>query len=69
MSTQFPSDIVIDQEHDHVYWTDHDSLKGRIMRCSLDGSNQSVVLDTDLYKPLSLSLDNTHGYDTLYIDI
>jgi hypothetical protein len=61
-----PFDIAIDQEHDHVYWTDRSSSTGRIMRCNLDGSNQSV-LETDLYTPLSISLDN--GYDTLYIDI
>jgi hypothetical protein len=65
VSKNAPFDIVIDHEHDHVYWTEY-MPNGRIMRCNLDGSNQSV-LETDLYTPLSISLDN--GYDTLYIDI
>lgn len=68
MSKNVPFEIVIDHEHDHVYWTEYTPL-GRIMRCNLDGSNQSVVLDTDLYFPQALLLDNIHGYDILYIDI
>ena len=68
MSKNAPFDIVIDHEHDHVYWTEN-IPRGKIMRYNLDGSNQSVILDTDLYFPQVLSLDNIHGYDTLYIDI
>lgn len=51
-----PIGIAIDPLYGHVYWTEYNA--GNIYRCSLDGSEKSLVLSEDPLFAITLDYRN-----------
>lgn len=47
-----------------MYWSDSGGSVGRIIKASMDGANQTVIHNTNVVQPRSLTLD--HQTQTLY---
>lgn len=60
-----PIGVAVDSFYNHIYWTE--KYTGRLKRCNLDGSDKSIILETD---PLfSLLLDSRNGFVSIYFTI
>jgi hypothetical protein len=59
-----PSSIAVDTVDNHVYWVQY-GLNGNIIRCNLNGSNETVILK-NLHDTGGITLDSKRRYIFLY---
>ncbi|XP_052067597.1 low-density lipoprotein receptor-related protein 5-like isoform X2 [Mytilus californianus] len=52
-SLSYPIGIAVDSTNDHLYWVDYNTH--RLSRCSLNGSNRTVL--STLYHPIVIRVD------------
>lgn len=62
--TVTPSSIAVDTVDNHVYWVQY-GLNGNIIRCNLNGSNETVILK-NLHDTGGITLDSKRRYIFLY---
>ena len=60
-----PRDVITDPLDGYLYWTDW-GTEPKISRSYLDGSNQQVIVDTDLIWPNGLTIEHSHPKKHLY---
>lgn len=48
----------------HIYWTNNNNSYSSIERSNLDGSNQTTIINENLYDPLAIAID--HVNEKLY---
>ncbi|XP_026745540.1 protein cueball-like, partial [Trichoplusia ni] len=57
MDDEIPRAIAVDSCRGYIYWTNINVTKPTIERARLDGTNREVVIDTNIYMPVSLAID------------
>lgn len=57
MDNEIPRDIAVDSCKGYVYWTNTNITKPTIERARFDGSERSVVVDSDIHMPVSIAID------------
>jgi hypothetical protein len=63
--TVSPTSIAVDTVDNHVYWVQYGRLNGNIIRCNLNGSNETVILK-NLHETFAITLDSKRRYFFLY---
>ncbi|KAG6801453.1 protein cueball [Apis mellifera caucasica] len=59
-----PCGIALDVCNRHIYWTNNNNSYSSIERSNLDGSNQTTIINENLYDPLAIAID--HINEKLY---
>ncbi|XP_006613033.1 protein cueball [Apis dorsata] len=59
-----PCGIALDVCNRHIYWTNNNNSYSSIERSNLDGSNQTTIINENLYDPLAIAID--HVNEKLY---
>ncbi|XP_014473900.1 PREDICTED: protein cueball [Dinoponera quadriceps] len=54
-----PRGIALDVCNSHIYWANSNKSSPSIERSNLDGSNRTIVINENLYEPLSVTIDHT----------
>ncbi|XP_045450930.1 protein cueball [Melitaea cinxia] len=57
MDNEIPRDIAVDSCRGYIYWTNTNITKPTIERARFDGSERSVVVDSDIHMPVSIAID------------
>ncbi|XP_041987335.1 protein cueball [Aricia agestis] len=57
MKDEIPRDIAIDSCRGYIYWTNTNIKKATIERARLDGTERTVIIDSDIYMPVSITVD------------
>ncbi|XP_022130135.2 protein cueball [Pieris rapae] len=57
MTDEIPRDIAVDSCRGYIYWTNINVTKPTIERARLDGSGREVIIDKDIYMPVSIAVD------------
>lgn len=55
-----PSSIALHPKEGLMFWADTNDYQATIERCSMDGSNRTVIINTNIEQPLALAVDFFH---------
>ncbi|KAL0871733.1 hypothetical protein ABMA27_004239 [Loxostege sticticalis] len=57
MQDEIPRAIAVDSCRGYIYWTNTNITKPSIERARFDGSEREIIVNTDIYMPVSIAID------------
>ena len=67
VGSHFIKDIDVDETNRRIYWTDH--VNTSISAANLDGSAETIIIDTNTSLPTYISVDGANGYVSFHVNI